>query len=123
MAKYLQKLMVSANEQFLNLLVSMIMPRNWAPVPNENLHRLYSLEVGGVAPAVFGSLGGYQRRRRHLFLQCQLENIRGSKGRRKSDSARAGQCICHDIFEHSFAARAERTRPRHVPRPLDRKLQ
>jgi len=38
-------------EQFLNLLVSMIMPQNWAAVPNENPDRLYSFKVGGVAPA------------------------------------------------------------------------
>src|SRR5882757_5811876 len=123
MAKYLQKLAVSANEQFLNLLVSMIMPQNWAVVPNENSHRLYTLKVGGVAPAISGSLRGHQRRRRHLFLQCQLENVCGPKGRRKSDSARAGQRICDNIFERPFAARTERTRPCHVPSTLDRKLQ
>src|SRR5260221_11072277 len=96
----------------------MIMPQNWAAVPNENPDRLYSLKVGGVAPAVFGSLRGHQRRRRHLFLQCYLENICGSKGRRKSDSARVGHRICDNILERPFAAGAECTRPRHVPGTL-----
>ena len=94
------------------------MPQIWAAVPNENPHRLYSLQVGGVAPAVFGSLRGHQRRCRDLFLQCHLENICGSKGRGKSDSARAGQRICDNIFEPGPVRSSGRMRlspPRSAP--------
>jgi len=87
----------------------MIMPQNWAAVPNEILIDFIRSKSGVLLLPVF-ILSAAISAAVALFLQCQLENICGSKGRRKSDSARAGQRICDNIFERSFAARAERTR-------------